>query len=221
MAKHRPDEAQTTTIDELTADAQNPRRRTARGRALLVRSLKDYGAARSIVVDEHGEILAGNGVVDAAREAGISRVRIIDAGGDELIAVRRSGLTDVQKRELTIADNRTGELAEWNADAVSAARDAGLDLRPFWTPEEEAALISNGSADAVVGIAEEETGEEHPAAAATTGDFQTFSCPLTVEQERIVRSALRVARRVYSVTTAGDALAAALAAWSAAQQEPT
>jgi ParB-like chromosome segregation protein Spo0J len=221
MAKRQADDGQTTTIDALTADPANPRRRTARGRELLVRSLKDHGAARSIVVDEHGGILAGNGVVDAARSAGITRVRIIDAGGDELIAVRRTGLTDLQKRELTIADNRTGELAEWNADALGAAKDAGLDLRPFWTPEEEAALISNAAADAVVGIAQEDTGDGEHAAAATTGDFQTFSCPLTVEQERIVRSALRVARRVYSVTTAGDALAAALAAWSKAQQEPT
>lgn len=39
---------------------------------MIVQSLKDNGAARSIVIDEQGVVLAGNGVVDAAAEAGIA-----------------------------------------------------------------------------------------------------------------------------------------------------
>src|SRR6185436_16570506 len=85
-------------VHALTLDPANRRQRTDRGRQMLVASLRETGAGRSIVIDERGEVLAGNGVVEAAPEAGIERVRIVDAVGDELIAVRRSNLTPEQKR---------------------------------------------------------------------------------------------------------------------------
>ena len=69
------------------------------------------------------------GVTEAAAEAGITKLRVIDASGDELIAVRRSGLTDAQKRALAIYDNRTAELATWEPGAVAggSGRRAGLE----------------------------------------------------------------------------------------------
>jgi len=204
----------TTTIDHLKLDTENPRRRTERGRAVIAHSLRSLGAARSIVIDESDTVLAGNGVVEGATEIGLTRVRIIDADGDELIAVRRRGLTDAQKRELAIADNRAGELAEWNPEAVIAARDLGLDLEPFFTGTEQDALASAAGVDAVLRMAgaEDEAGTAAPEQA--DPDAQTFSCTLTVEQERTVRAALRTARAVYQVEQTGEALAAALAEWT-------
>ena len=67
---------------------------------MIQESLQQVGAARSIVIDENGVILAGNGTVEAAGQIGIDRVKIIEASGDEIIAVRRSGLTDEQKKKL-------------------------------------------------------------------------------------------------------------------------
>jgi len=220
--KRRPNgtaDGSTVPIGQLTADPTNPRRRTPRGRELLVRSLKDYGPARSIVVDERGRIIAGNGVAEAAKEAGIANVRIIDAAADELIAVRRRGLTDVEKRGLAIADNRTGELAEWDPEHVIGAREAGVDLRPFWTPEEEAELASKAAAATVMRIAETETAGE-PDTAQSPDDVQTFSCGLTVEQERIVRAALRAARAFYGVETTANALTSALKEWTDNHAQP-
>lgn len=136
-----------TSLTELKPDPRNARRRTERGSALLVASLQAYGAARSVVIDESGEVLAGNGVVEAAKEAGLTKVRVIDADGDTLIAVRRSGLTPEQKRELAIADNRTGELAIWDAAEIHAAQLEGVDLSKFWTEVELDLLISKPSAE--------------------------------------------------------------------------
>jgi DNA modification methylase len=93
------------------------------------------------VIDEDNVILAGNGVTEAAAEAGITRVRVIEASGDELIAVRRSGLTGAQKRSLAIYDNRTAELAEWSPEQIRADIDAGLDLKPWFTEDELAAVV--------------------------------------------------------------------------------
>lgn len=101
---------------------------------MLRSALEDVGAARSIVIDEADTVLAGNGVLQAAATAGIARVRIIPAEGDELIAVRRSNLTAEQKQRLALYDNRTAELAEWNVDQLRQAE--ALDLKPFFTDAE-------------------------------------------------------------------------------------
>lgn len=111
---------------------------------LIASALRDVGAARSIVIDEHGRILAGNGVATAARAIGLSKLRIIETAGDEIIAVRRRDLTDEQKRALAIYDNRTSELAEWNLEQLALDKAAGLTFRPFWTDDEEAAILSKG-----------------------------------------------------------------------------
>jgi DNA modification methylase len=108
---------------------------------MIVDALHHVGAARSIVIDEDDVILAGNGVTEAAAEAGITKVRVIESSGDEIIAVRRSGLTAEQKRALAIYDNRAGELAEWNAEQLQLDKDAGLDLKPFFTDKELAAVL--------------------------------------------------------------------------------
>jgi ParB-like chromosome segregation protein Spo0J len=95
-------------LDNLTPDPRNARHHPERNLSLLATSLQEVGAARSIVVDEDGVILAGNATVTAAAQAGIHRVRIIDTDGSELVAVRRTGLTPEQKRRLALLDNRTG-----------------------------------------------------------------------------------------------------------------
>jgi len=132
--KLRPPE--TVEITSLKPDPKNRRAHNARNIAVLRETIMKVGAARSIVIDEHNEILAGNGVVEAAGDAGISKVRIIDADGHTLIAVRRSGLTANEKYALSIADNRAAELAAWNPDLLRADRDAGMDLKPYFTDEE-------------------------------------------------------------------------------------
>jgi hypothetical protein len=108
---------------------------------MTIAALQAVGAARSIVIDEANLVLAGNGVLAAAPGAGISRARIIEAAGDELIAVRRSGLSAEQKRALALYDNRTAELAEWNLEQLAADLSNGEDLSAFFTAEELATLL--------------------------------------------------------------------------------
>src|SRR3972149_4161612 len=118
-------------IKDLTLDPVNRRSHNPRNSGMMVDALHQVGAARSIVIDEDNVILAGNGVTEAAAEAGITKLRVIEAHGDELIAVRRRGLTAEQKRHLAMADNRTAELATWNTEQLAADLRDGLDLAPF------------------------------------------------------------------------------------------
>lgn len=116
------------TIALLKPDKKNRRKHNERNIGMIVTSLQTVGAARSIVIDEDNNILAGNGTVEAAQLAGIEKLRIVDADGEEIIAVRRSGLTDEQKRKLALYDNRTAELADWNLEQMLEDINAGLDF---------------------------------------------------------------------------------------------
>ncbi len=133
------------SVAELVADPANRRLHNPRNLGMIADALRDVGASRSIVIDENNVVLAGNGVTTAAADAGITRVRVVDAQGDELIAVRRSGLTDAQKRALALYDNRTAELAEWNPGQLRADLAAGLALDPWWTPAELAELVDQSA----------------------------------------------------------------------------
>src|SRR5687767_14240022 len=80
-------------LRDLTPDPANRRHHNPRNISMITDSLNAVGAGRSIVIDEDGVVLAGNATIEAAADAGIEHVRIIEASGHELIAVRRRGLT--------------------------------------------------------------------------------------------------------------------------------
>lgn len=124
-----------TSINNLKSDHKNARKRTDRSATLIAESLKRYGAARSIVIDEDGRILAGNGTVEGAKKAGIDKVRIIEAEGDELIAVRRTGLTEDEKVGLALADNRSSDLSEWDNDMLRQLSEEH-DITPWFEDDE-------------------------------------------------------------------------------------
>jgi len=134
--------AKVSHIKDLVPDPQNRRKHNPRNIGMVVDALHQVGAARSIVIDEDNVILAGNGVTEAAAEAGITKVRVVDVAGDELVAVRRIGLTVEQKRTLAIADNRAAELAEWDSEQLAADVADGLSLQPWFSDEEQAALLA-------------------------------------------------------------------------------
>ena len=134
-------------IGDLIPDPENRRAHNDRNIGMIKDSIREVGLHRSIVIDEGDVIRAGNGVRKAALEAGLTKLRIIDAEGDELIAVRRRNLTEEQKRALAIYDNRTGELSEWDFEQLAADKAAGLSLQPYWTAEEEAALFGTAKGD--------------------------------------------------------------------------
>ena len=118
MGKAKP-AAVIETLADLTPDPRNARRHNPRNVGMLEKALGEVGAARSIVIDEHGVVLAGNATIEAAARAGIEKVQVVDADGETIIAVRRTGLTAKQKTRLALYDNRTAELADWDADVIA------------------------------------------------------------------------------------------------------
>jgi ParB-like chromosome segregation protein Spo0J len=109
MPKERSMEIQTVPIDSLTCDPANARRHPQRNLEQIKASLQRFGQQKPIVVDATNTVRAGNGTLEAAK-----------ALGWKTIAIVRS---ELQKTELTayaIADNRSAELAEWDAEILAA-----------------------------------------------------------------------------------------------------
>jgi DNA modification methylase len=166
--KTRTRNAEPRSLDHLKFDPQNARRHPERNLQMIQESLTAVGAARSIVIDERGVILAGNAVVQAAGQAGINRLRVVDADGRTVIAVRRFGLTPEQKTRLALFDNRTAELAEWDEDMLRALQAGGLSLEDFWRPDELADLLGE---EPILGLTDPDSVPEPRATAIQPGDL--------------------------------------------------
>ena len=108
-------------LEDLKQDPVNARKHNPRNVAMIVDSIQELGCGRSILIDEDGKILAGNATYEALVEAGITKVRVVEGNGDEIVAVQRSDLTSLEKARLSLYDNRTSEAHFWET-ATSLTR---------------------------------------------------------------------------------------------------
>jgi DNA modification methylase len=127
-------------ISDLKFDHKNARKRTDSSARLIQESLQRYGAARSIVIDEDNRILAGNGTIEGAKALGLTKLKVVEAAGDEIIAVRRSGLSEDDKVGLALADNRAAELSDWDAEMLQQLSEEH-DIAPWFDQEVLDALL--------------------------------------------------------------------------------
>jgi len=108
----------TIKIDDLIPDPRNARVHSGKNIDAISESLIQYGAGRSIVIDGDGIVRAGNGTLEAAKEAGIEKVVVIDSDGKTLVAVRRADWSPLEAAGYGLADNKTAELAKWDKDQL-------------------------------------------------------------------------------------------------------
>lgn len=134
-------------ISDLIADARNANKGTARGAEQLKRSLGEYGAGRSVLIDRKGRILAGNKTAEAAAALGFDKLIVVPTDGKTLVAVQRTDLDLIdphlrrKTQELAIADNRISEInLEWDPEII-AEISKDCDLSPFFSETELAKLV--------------------------------------------------------------------------------
>ena len=95
-------------IGEITPYENNPRKNDA-AVDMVAASIRDYGFRNPIIVDKDLVIIAGHTRLKAAQKLGLSEVPVIVA----------DDLTDDQARALRLVDNKAGEFAEWDENALS------------------------------------------------------------------------------------------------------
>jgi hypothetical protein len=133
-----------TKISDLITDVGNANKGTERGDQALENSLQDYGAGRSILIDKHGNVIAGNKTLEKAGAVGIEDIYVVQTDGKTLVAVQRMDLDlndGPEARELAYADNRVGQLSlDWDVEQMFADHEADIAI-PFFTPLELAAML--------------------------------------------------------------------------------
>lgn len=129
----------TKKIDSLRPDNRNANKHTQRGMGLLEKSLRNYGAGRSILCDKNGNVIAGNATLEAAASIGIEDIQYVDSDGTKLVVVRRTDLhiDSKEARELAIADNRVGQVnLDWDAAVLQELMNEGAGLDTFFRENE-------------------------------------------------------------------------------------
>lgn len=119
--------------------------------AALARSIRTWGIPLPILVDEHSVVLAGNGTLAGAIEAGLDRVPVC----------RATGWSEEKKREYVVLDNKLRQLSEWDDDVLRSEIDSilGTDF-----------LDSIGfSSDEIDGLLCDTSSFREPAGSTTTG----------------------------------------------------
>ena len=119
---------------------------------MIEKSFRELGAGRSILLDKNNRIIAGNKSQQAAIATGITKVRIVDTDGDEIVAVRRRDVDLDSKvgRELAFADNATQQVSlAWDeAELQQAAIAAGIKrVRVIETTGDELVAVKRTDVD--------------------------------------------------------------------------
>ena len=96
---------------EIKFDKRNYRKHGNKNKKLIKKSLEECGAGRSIVIDNDGEIIGGNGIYEAW---GNKPVKVIETDGSELVVVKRTDLRtgDEKRKRLAVLDNSTSDTSE-------------------------------------------------------------------------------------------------------------
>ena len=147
-----------TDISKLTPDPNNARKRTPLSASVIRKSIEQFGMTRSIVLDENGVILAGNGAFEEAGQLGIERVIVVETTGNEIVAVKRTNLTAEQKTQYAIADNTASDFSTWDFDVLSELAQE-VDYSEFFPDDKLNELLESLGKGENFGVSEQ--GEEN------------------------------------------------------------
>lgn len=177
-------------IESLKQDDKNFNKGTKKGRGLIDKSIRKFGAGRSILLDKNNRIIAGNKTQELAKEAGIKKVIVIDSKPDELVAVRRGDVDlDSEKgREMALADNATSAAnLDWDDEALARAQeeiglsveDWGVEL-PFFGDETK--------------VSPDDYGDSFSLPDGGKGNVETMSFTLSSKQAEFIKEQIKVSQ---------------------------
>lgn len=113
-------------LSELRPDPGNARLHPEPNLRALVESLRSFGQQRAAVIRDDGTVIAGSGMLEAARRLGWTNLTVTVVPAD---------WTDDECRAFALADNKVGLLAEWDTSTLDAylydLNDLGVDMTRF------------------------------------------------------------------------------------------
>jgi hypothetical protein len=134
MAAHRKDNqaltVETWPLERLTANPENYRSHPDAQLEHLQQSLREFGWYKNVVVTPQGVVLAGHGIIAAAKAEGLAAVPVHVFRG-----------TEAEARKLMVADNEASRLAEDDGEQLS-------QLLAAIAADSESGLVGTGHDDA-------------------------------------------------------------------------
>lgn len=101
---------ETVPLTSLRPYARNARHHSRKQVKAIAAGMTEFGVTNPPLVDEAGEIIAGHGRLEAAKQLNLASIPII----------RISGLSEIQKKALRLADNKLALDSAWNLELLSA-----------------------------------------------------------------------------------------------------
>ena len=133
-------------ISDLTPDDKNYNKGSEFGNSLIEKSLRKFGAGRSILIDKNNRIIAGNKTIENAGAIGLDDIIVVETTGNQIVAVKRMDidLDSKQGRELALADNASAKAnINWDFEAINfdwnetEIKEWGLEIPDFEVLEAE------------------------------------------------------------------------------------
>ena len=110
-------EVKSMSIDDIKPYENNPRDNDDAVDS-VANSIKEFGWQQPIVVDKDNVIIVGHTRYKAAKKLGMDKVPVVVA----------SSLTPEQVKAYRLADNKVGELADWDMEKLSTELDGIEDI---------------------------------------------------------------------------------------------
>lgn len=111
-------------INEVHEYPNNPRKNDD-AVEYVANSIKEFGWQQPLVVDSEGVLIVGHTRLKAAEKLGLKEVPVVVA----------DNLTDEQVKAYRLADNKTGEMASWDWEAMNLELEdidwLDLDMEKF------------------------------------------------------------------------------------------
>ena len=158
-------EAEEVKIAEIIPYARNAKKHPEEQIRQIAESIQEFGFKVPLIIDENNVIIAGHGRLEAAKVLGMETVPCI----------RRTDLTEKQKKAYRLADNQSGSIADWDENALA------LELELITDQD----MARFGFTDEL--ITPDEFGEEFELPDGEKPDRNQVTFTLTEEQEELVR----------------------------------
>jgi len=164
-------DVQLRKIDDIRPYERNPRLNDKAVDA-VAESLREFGFRQPIVVDTDGVIIVGHTRWKAAKKLGLAKVPVHVA----------TDLSPEQIKAYRIADNRTGEIAEWDMEILpielNDLREGGFDMIVLAFDEEELGKLLSSAEGVTEGLTDPDEVPEPPDAPITQrGDIWVLGDP--------------------------------------------
>lgn len=167
-------------LTDITPYKNNPRN-NEEAVEKVANSIKEFGFNQPIVVDKDNVIIVGHTRYLAAQELGLAEAPVIVAGN----------LSDEQARAYRLADNKTGEIAEWDFEklALELEEVESLNMSEFGFAGEglDSSFSESDSEDDIADFFEAapNTQEGNAGSKTASADKKIVTCPHCGEEFEI------------------------------------